>query len=188
MIVSPIIRSDDDPRRMAGRAPLGFFTRRTARSLSESDPTTSQSYSIPAFVIAVILDAPETTWSLVRMIPFGSMIAPEPSDWLRRWRGWLSKPKKKSSKTEGRRRRIASAEMLTTDGETFSTTCTISLLRVGRGGAARIGPAARAAPTTAGRRLTASTTAYSDPPFPRQKETPPRGGVEMHRGRKTASR
>ena len=37
-------------------------------------PTTSHSSSTPAFVVAMIFEAPETTWSLVRMIPFASMI------------------------------------------------------------------------------------------------------------------
>jgi hypothetical protein len=101
--------------------------------LSASEPITSQSNSAPAFVVAVILEAPDTTWSLVRMMPRASMMTPEPSDWLVRRRARGSPPKKKSSKSEGRRRWICSAEMLTTEGATFSTTPTISLRRVGRG-------------------------------------------------------
>ena len=66
---------------IAGSAPAGRFTRRTARSLSASEPTTSHSSSMPALVIAVIFEAPETTCSLVRMMPSGSMIAPDPRDW-----------------------------------------------------------------------------------------------------------
>ncbi len=118
---------------MAGSGAPGFFTRRTARSLSVSEPTTSQSSSRPDFVVAMIFEAPETTWSFVRMIPLGSMMTPDPRDWDLRARG--SKPKKKSSKSDGRRRTICSAAMLTTEGPTFSTTSTISLRREGSGAA-----------------------------------------------------
>ena len=134
-------------------------------------------------VIAVIFEAPETTWSLVMMIPRASMMDPEPSDWLVRLRGRLSKPKKKSSKTEGRRRRICSAEMLTTAGETFSTTWTISLRRVERG-VAEATAAAASRRRAAGRRFTCSTTAHSAPAFrpvssqiAGKQRAPPRGGA-----------
>ena len=173
-MVSPIIRSDEEPNRIAGRGAPGFRTRRTARSLSASDPTTSHSSSRPDRVIAVIFDAPETTCSLVRMMPLASMIAPEPSDWLVRRRGRESKPKKKSSKTEGcRRRRVCSAEMLTTEGATFSTTWTISLLRADCGEAA---PRAATAPkrTAAAGSFTGSTTAQSARSFRDRKRSVPR--------------
>ena len=42
------------------------------------------------------------------MMPLASMIAPEPRDWLVRCRCRPSKPKKKSSKSEGRWRRVCS--------------------------------------------------------------------------------
>src|SRR6185436_241427 len=75
------------------------------------------------------------------MMPLASMIAPEPRDWaLRRERG---APKKKSSKMDGRRLRICSAEMLTTAGETFSTTSTTSLFRVESGEAVTRGEISR---------------------------------------------
>ena len=56
--VSPIRRSEDEPSLIVGRfdtAPRAFST---ARSLSASDPTTSQSSSLPSFVVAMIFDAP----------------------------------------------------------------------------------------------------------------------------------
>src|SRR5262249_17176324 len=71
------------------------------------------------------------TWSFVRMMPRGSIRTPEPSDWDLRARE--SKPEKNSSKNDGRRRTICSAAMLTTEGETFSTTSTTSLRREGSG-------------------------------------------------------
>ena len=68
-------------------------------------------------------DAPSTTWALVTTIPWGSTITPEPSDWAWRWRG--KKPPKKGSTS----RTIASAEMLTTAGDTRSTTRTTGVRR-----------------------------------------------------------
>src|SRR6266542_3523757 len=73
------------------------------------------------------------------MMPFGSMITPEPSDLA----GRGSRPKKNWSNTERARRTVCSAAMLTTAGATFSTTSTTSLRREGRG-EARTGPAREA--------------------------------------------
>ena len=64
--------------------------------------------------------------------PLGSMITPEPSD-LAGPRG--PDRRRRSRRTCERRRTVCSAAMLTTAGETFSTTSTMSLRRLGRGAA-----------------------------------------------------
>ena len=77
-------------QRIVGRSPLDPRIRRTARSLSWSAPTTSHSYSWPPLVVAMIFDAPETTWSLVRIMPLALMTVPEPRDFVLYRRGAAS--------------------------------------------------------------------------------------------------
>ena len=121
--VSPIRRLALLPSGVAG-SPLAA-TLSTARSASRSEPSTVASSSRPSSVVTRMRDAPSMTCSLVTTRPEGSMISPEPSDWL-----FLCRPPpKKLPKNGSTSRTIDSAEMLTTEGETRSTTATTGVRR-----------------------------------------------------------
>jgi hypothetical protein len=74
---SPTCKLVESPKGATGNFSPSIFT--TAKSENSSSPFTCPAKVRPSFNLTVTLSAPLTTWALVRTIPWGSIINPEPS-------------------------------------------------------------------------------------------------------------